>query len=203
MKRFFQHSWVRHCSALAILTASLGVASWAQAQSKLAVVDTQRAVMETEDGLRAAANLKKLFESRQRELDQRQNDLAKERDDIEKQKGVLSKEALQKRVEKWQAEMVEIQSVFVEYNKELQKKQAEITQPILNKALNIIRRLATQGGYDMVLEKQVVPYHRSDLDLTDQVITMYNSGAEGSTAPASAPAKTPAVTPAAAPAPKK
>jgi outer membrane protein len=89
----------------------------------------------------------------------------------------------------------------VEYNKELQKKQAEITQPILNKALNIIRRLATQGGYDMVLEKQVVPYHRSDLDLTDQVITMYNSGAgaEGSTAPAAAPAKTPAVAPAAAP----
>jgi outer membrane protein len=143
--------------------------------------------METEDGLRAAATLKKLFESRQRELDQRQNDLQKERDDIEKQKGVLSQEALQKKVDKWQGEMAEIQSTFVEYNKELQKKQGEITQPILEKAMNIIRRLATQGGYDLVLEKQMVPYHRSDLDLTDRVITMYNAG-EGGDAKGAAPA---------------
>lgn len=177
-----------------VVLLGLSAAGVAHAQSKLAVVDTQRAVMETEDGLRAAANLKKLFESRQRELDKRQNDLEKERDDIEKQRGVLSKEALQKRVDKWQRDMVEIQSVFVEYNKELQKKQAEVTQPILMKAMNIIRRLATQGGYDMVLEKQVVPYHRSDLDLTDKVITLYNSGADvdpGEDKPA-------AVTPAAA-----
>jgi outer membrane protein len=175
-------------------------------QMRVAVVDTQRAVMETEDGLRMQATLKKLFDSRQRELDKKQEDLQKEREDIDKQKDVLSKAALAKRFDKWQREMVQLQTVFVEYNKELQKKQGEITQPIFQKAMGIIRRMATQDGYDVVVDKQAVPYVRSDLDLTDQLITLYNSGgaaggvepkAEGA-APAPAPASAPAAPAAAA-----
>jgi outer membrane protein len=148
-------------------------------QMRVAVVDTQRAVMETEDGLRMQATLKKLFDSRQRELDKKQEDLQKEREDIDKQKDVLSKGALAKRFDKWQREMVNLQTVFVEYNKELQKKQGEITQPIFQKAMGIIRRLATTDGYDVVVDKQAVPYVRSDLDLTDKVIQLYNQGAPG------------------------
>lgn len=152
------------------------------AETKVAVVDTQRAVMETEDGLRAQATLKKLFDSRQRELDKKQADLQKERADIEKQRGVLSQAALQKRVESWQTEMMKIQTMFVEYNKELQKKQNELTQPIFAKAMGLIRRLATQQGVDVVVDKQAVPYVRSDLDLTDRIITMYNRGETGDVA---------------------
>ena len=132
--------------------------------------------METEDGLRAQASLKKFFNSRQKELDRKQKSLRKEREDIDKQAKVLSKQALQKRIETWQAEMVTIQSTFVDYNKELQKKQAEITQPILRKVMGIVRRVASSGGYDIVVDKQAVPYVRSDLDLTDRVITAYNRG---------------------------
>ena len=154
---------------------------------RVGVVDTQRAVMETEDGLRMQATLKKLFDSRQRELDKKQEDLQKERDDIDKQRDVLSKVALAKRMDKWQREMVQLQTVFVEYNKELQKKQGELTQPIFQKAMGIIRRLATQDGFDVIVDKQAVPYSRSDLDVTDRVITMYNQGVSGD-AGAAAPA---------------
>jgi outer membrane protein len=150
------------------------IASPALAEMKIAVVDTQRAVMETEDGLRAQATLKKHFDKRQHELDEKQTALQKEREDIEKQKDVLSKQALQARIDKWQKDMSELQTVFVEYNKELQKKQGEMTQPIFQKTMGIIRRLATQSGYDLVVDKQAVPYNRSDLDLTDRVITEYN-----------------------------
>jgi outer membrane protein len=183
-------------------------ASAAAAQAKLAVVDTQRAIMETEDGLRAQATLKKLFDSRQRELDKKQEDLQRERGDIEKQQQVLSKAALGKRVEKWQRDMIQLQTVFVEYNKELQKKQNELTQPIFQKAMGIIRRMATQDGYDVVVDKQAVPYVRSDLDLTDRIITLYNQGAGGADkgaekpgAAGKAPAKPGAPAPAPAPAP--
>lgn len=178
------------------------VASTALAEMKIAVVDTQRAVMETEDGLRAQASLKKHFDKRQRELDDKQVALQKEREDIEKQKDVLSKQALQARVDKWQHEMSELQTVFVDYNKELQKKQGEMTQPIFQKTMGIIRRLATQNGYDIVIDKQAVPYHRSDLDVTDRVITEYNQSAEPATA---APGKgaPPKAAPAAPAPPKK
>ncbi len=169
---------------LGLLSAGVLFALPVMAQSRMAVVDTQRAIMETEDGLRMQANLKKHFDNKQRELDKKQEDLAKEREDIEKQRDVLSKAALAKRADKWQRDMGQLQTVFVEYNKELQKMQSELTQPIFQKVMGLIRRMATQDGFDLVVDKQAVPYVRSDLDLTDRVITMYNSGAAGDAAPA-------------------
>lgn len=166
-----------------VLSAGVLSPAIAQADQKIAVIDTQRAIMETEDGLRAAATLKKLFDSRQREIDKKQNDLQKEKDDLDKQRGVLSKEAMAKRLDQLQREMVDLQSQFVEYNKELQKKQSELTQPIYQKTMGLIRRVATQEGYDIVVDKTAVPYVRSDLDLTDRVITLYNQGATGEAPP--------------------
>jgi len=196
-----------------VLAAALAFsffATGAAAQTKVAVVDTQRAIMDTEDGLRAQATVKKFFDSRQRDLDKRQADLRKEKEDIEKQRGVLSKAALQKRIEKWQRQAVDLQTAYVDYNKELQNKQYELTQPILEKALSIISRLARQEGYDIVVDKQSVPYIRSDLDLTDRIVTLYNQGGgvgekqpTGKTAPSAKPAAPPkAATPPPA-APKK
>lgn len=201
----------RFALSVALFVAALGTTATASAQAKIAVIDTQRAIMETEDGLRAQATLKKLFDKRQHELDKKQTDLQKEREDIEKQQNVLSKAALQKRVEKWQREMMQLQTVFVEYNKELQKKQSELTQPIFQKTMGLIRRMASNDGYDLIVDKQAVPYVRSDLDLTDRVIQQYNQGGGGgdtktdtkggAKAPA-APAPAPAPAPAAPAAPK-
>jgi len=195
----------------------LAAPTTAFAEQKIAVVDTQRAVLETEEGMRAQATLKKLFDSKQRELDKKQEDLQKEREDIEKQRNVLSAEAWQKRVETWQRDMAQLQSVFVDYNKDLQKKQGELTEPIFRRTVGIIKRLASTEGYDMVVDKQAVPYVRGDLDLTDKVIQLSNSGAGGGEAepkgdkkggkqPAAprtltAPGAAPVAPPAAAPAP--
>jgi outer membrane protein len=170
--------------ALSLFFGLFAPSAFAQ-QIKFAVVDVQRAVMETEDGLRAQATLKKFFDKRQQELDAKQNELQKQREDIEKQAKVLSQQAMAKRMEDWQKQMVDLQAVFVEYNKELQKKQGELTQPIYGKIMGLLRRMATQDGFDAILEKQAVPYMRADLDLTDRVIQMYNGGGGGGAAPAS------------------
>src|SRR5215831_2005856 len=102
--------------------ALLSFSKPAAADVKVAVVDVQRAVMQTEDGLRAQATLKKLFDNRQQELNHKQDDLAKQRDDIKKQEKVLSQQALQKKIDDWQKQMVELQTTFEEYNRELMKK---------------------------------------------------------------------------------
>jgi outer membrane protein len=166
------------------LVAILGVATLslvrgapaAASESKIAVIDVQHAVMATEDGIRAQATLKKDFDKRQQDLDAKQAELAKARDDIEKQSRVLSREALQKRMEDWQRRMVELQTVYVDYNKTLQKKQGELTGPIIKKMMAVIGRIAKKSGYELILDKQAAPYVRPDLDLTEQVIQMYNSG---------------------------
>jgi len=155
----------------------------AAADTRVAVVDVQHAVMQTEDGIRAQGTLKKLFDKRQKELDAKQEELQRAREDIERQARVLSREALARRMEDWQRRMVELQTSFVDYNKELQKKQGDLTGPILRKMMGIITRLAKKNGYELILDRSATPYARPDLDLTEQVVQMYNSGGEGGDAP--------------------
>jgi len=186
-------SRIRYALAILLSAVFLLAAPAASAQMKIAVVDVQRAVMETEDGLRAQATLKKLFDRRQHELDARQDELKRARDDIEKQAKVISKDALQRRMNEWQQSMAELQGVFMEFNKELQKEQNKMTQPILNRVLSVLRQVAAQDGYDAILERNAVPYARTDLDITDRVIQRYNTGgAAAAPAPSgAAPKKAP------------
>ncbi len=165
-------------AAFAVLVSLLGKNAAAQTM-KVAVVDVQRAVMQTEDGLRAQATLKKLFDSRQQELNKRQQELGKQKEDIDKQAKVLSQGALQKKVDDWQKQMVELQQTFVEYNKELEKKQKELTDPIFERVVASIKRIAGTDGYDLIVDRATVAFSRSDLDLTDRVIQLANGGSSG------------------------
>jgi outer membrane protein len=183
----------RHRLVTAFVSSAIAIACFllsgvASAQTKVGVVDVQRAVASTEDGLRAQATLKKLFDSRQQELNKKQTDLQRQREDIDKQAKVLPKDALTKRIDEWQKQMMDLQAIFLEYNKELEKKQKELTDPVFEKVLAIIKRIATSENIDVVLDKATVAYVRTDLDLTDKAIQMYNSGAGGA-APAPAPKK--------------
>lgn len=174
---------MRRRASLALFTSVLaGLAASRAADAdgtSIAVVDLQGAVMQTEDGIRAQATLKKLFDKRQQDLDAKQTKLAKMREDIERQSKVLSREALARRMDFWQKEMISLQTVFVDYNKELSKKQSELTQPIVQRMVAIIGKLARANGFDLVLDKQAAPYARPDLDLTDKVVSMYNAGESG------------------------
>jgi outer membrane protein len=174
-------------AAFAVVFSLLGKSASAQSQGmKLAVVDVQRAVMQTEDGLRAQATLKKLFDSRQQELNKRQTEMQRQKEDIDKQAKVLSQSALQKKVDEWQRDMQELQTTFVEYNKELEKKQKELTDPIFERVVGAIKRIAGTDGYDLIVDRATVAFARSDLDLTDRVIQIANGGSPGGAAPAPA-----------------
>lgn len=185
------HRIVSAIVSSALAFALFLIAGVASAEQKLAVVDVQRAVASTEDGLRAQATLKKLFDNRQQELNKKQTDLQRQREEIDKQAKVLPKDALEKRVNDWQKQMMELQAIFVEYNKELEKKQKELTDPVFEKIMQIIKRLATSENIDLIVDKATVAYVRGDLDLTDRCVQMYNSGAGGSSSGAPTPGPAP------------
>lgn len=166
----------RLVASTALLLACALLTVPAHAEGAVAVVDLQGAVMQTEDGMRAQATLKKLFDRRQQDLDAKQKQLQRVRVDIEKQAKFLSREAITKRMETWQRDMLQLQTTFVDYNKELQKKQGELTQPIVRRMVGIVERLAKQNGYGVVIDRAAAPYARADLDLTDRVVQMYNGG---------------------------
>ncbi|MGE0785205.1 MAG: OmpH family outer membrane protein [Sandaracinaceae bacterium] len=169
----------RHAITLvaALLLSTIAPKLYAQA-TRIAVVDLQRALNETEDGRRAKARLKTLFKRRQQELDKRQEELKALKEDIERQKNVLSREALQKRVEEYQKAFIELQSTYVEYQRELAQKEAQLTREIIARMEAILRRLGQAEGYTLIVERNEggVVWVPSNLDLTDVVIQRYNAG---------------------------
>ena len=219
-------SWIRRAAGPALAALLTGgslllATAPASAQSapgpKYAVIDVRRAVLETEQGLRVQATLKKLFDSRQVELESKQRQLVADKEVLEKeaQQGRTSKDLLQKKYEALLKQDAELQRSTGDAQREMQRKEQEMTTPILQGIIEAVKRIASQDGFEMVLEKSAVPYFRADLELTDRAIQLFNSGAgaspRGTTpspnagkpgAPASGapPAKAPAP---AAPAPKK
>ena len=154
-----------------------------QAQAKIAVIDSQRAVFETEDGLRVQATLKKLFDAKQVTLDEKQRTVLAEQEQLEKdaQNTKANRDTIQRKAENLRKQYAEIQQTLVEYQRDMQKKQTELTNPIVLRINAIVRRVASQEGYEMVIERGAAPYFRADLELTDKVIQLYNGG-EGATA---------------------
>jgi outer membrane protein len=185
----------------ALLMAASQV-SVAAAQTKIGVVDMQRALAETEDGRKAKETLKKLFEQRQKTLDKQQNDLKTLKESVEKQRDVLSRDVLAKKLEDYQKAFGELQTTYVEFQRELAAKEGELTKPIMDRMQRIMRRIGQSDGYSLILERAEagVVYIPSTYDLTDVLIQRYNGGdgrddepkAAGDKPPKAAPTPKPA-----------
>jgi outer membrane protein len=163
----------RVVSVLVALMLALGAPSL-YAQVRMAVVDMQRALLDTNEGRRAKNQLKKLFEARQEQLNSRQEALKRLKEDIDKQKNVVSREALEKRMGEYQAEFVKLQQNYLEYQQELAQKEAELTKSIFINLQQVVRQIGTAEGYTAIFESSAVVWAPTHLDLTDRVIAEYN-----------------------------
>ena len=180
---------VRALSALAVVVSLFLVASPALADAKIAVIDMRRAVADTEDGLRVQAELQQLFDDRQNEFVEKEKGYNTAKEEFEKlQQNKNTPEAeLRKRYADLEKRAFELQAAQVTFRRELQMKENELMTPIISTMMRLVRQLATKEGYDMVLNREAVAYIRSDLNITDRIVQMYN--ASSSTGPAPTPEK--------------
>ena len=167
-----------------------GVSRAAAQQAKIAVVDMQRALMEVEEGRKAKGQLKTLFDQRQKTLDKQQEDLRALKEGIEKQRDVLSREVYAKKVEELQKALAQLQTTYMEFQRELAAKEAELTKPLIERMQRIVRQLGQSEGYALVVERGEagVIYVPTSYDITDVLIQRYNAG-EGGGTPAAKSAK--------------
>jgi outer membrane protein len=193
----------RFAVIIAFLLATAPVAALAE-DLKLGYVDLQRALNETEDGRKAKANLKKVFDAKQKELDEQQEVLKKDIEDLNKKRTLLPAEKVREKEAELQDRMQKVQQTYMRHQQDLSSKEQEATAKIFERMSKIIAKIAGSENFTMVLDRQQggVVFAKPSLDLTNEVIRRYNTG-EGAT-PAGATTTAPAgggVKPAAAKAP--
>lgn len=150
------------------------------ADLKIGYVDMQKAIQETSAGKQAKKDLEKEFNSKKAELQKKEGDLKKMDEDLRKKATALSDEVRNKKMQELQGEAMKFQREVGESQMNIQKKERELTQPILEKLQAALDKIGKEGGYTMILERgeQSVLWAKKDLDLTDAIVKEFEKNAD-------------------------
>ncbi len=159
---------------LVIGLSVLLAAGFAQAETKIGFVDMQKAIQATTAGKKAKTELETEFNKKKKDLEKKEADLKKMGEDLERKKSVLSEEVLGKKQAEFQDEMMKYRDVVGKSQQEIQKKERELTAPILEKMRKTIVKIAKDKSYSLILENsQMVLFATADADITDEVVKTF------------------------------
>ena len=143
---------------------------------KLAVIDLQRVLLESESGKAAKQALELSTESKKAELDKRSKEFKDLKDKYEASAAVMTEKARADKERVLQEKQLELQNLYMQFQQEIQKQDGDMTQAILKNIEPIIDEIAKKDLYDLVLEKNEagILYVPVKVDITDQIIRLYN-----------------------------
>ena len=188
--------------AVSFAAALTAIAAAARAQPmKLAYVDVQRAIQETDEGKAARTRLKGEFDQRRAQIDRKSADLEKMQQEYEKQAPVLSDEAKRKKQEEFQKAVIEARKSAGDLQEDMSRQEQQAMAAILQRLTQVVAEIAERESLSFVMDKGSILYAPPAADITNEVVRRYNdkfgAGEKGGGKPAAkksdaaAPAKPP------------
>jgi outer membrane protein len=198
----------------------LGMAAMVHAQAapaKVAIIHVQNAILQTKDGQKAASELQSRFAPKKSGLDKKQADIAALQDTLRKGSATMSEDAKAKLMRDIDANNKSLQRDTEDAQADLDAEQGKIMQELGNKVMAVLEKFATANGYALVLDvsnpQTPVLWAATSIDITSDIVKLYDQANPGTGAPATAKPPAAPVTsapkpatpsaPAPAPAPKK
>ena len=160
-----------------VLLLALGNSVAAQEKIKIAYVDLQKALLESDAGKKAKEKFQAQVSKLQSGLEKQKNEIEKLKGEIEKKASVLREEERRSMEREYQRKFTVLQQDYKDSQAELQQKDNELTSEILKELGEVIQEIGTKEGYTLVLEKTngAVLYADSAIDITQRVISSYNA----------------------------
>jgi Skp family chaperone for outer membrane proteins len=170
-----------------------------QAQvSKVAVVDFERAIVESVEGKKSSDKFNTTLQAKQADAEKRQKDLEDAQKKLQTQERTLSEVAkanLQKDIDK---RNTELQRFNEDSQKELQSLRDELLRPIAEKASGLLNAIAAEKGYTLVVDvsnpQNNVVWFNPQNDITAELTRRIDTTTPATSSAAPAPAR-PAVAP--------
>jgi outer membrane protein len=162
--------------ALAVVLPICLGAGAARAETKIGIVDIQRALNESEQGKKAKERLSQRVEKMQADLKLKKEQLEKLDAEIQKQSPLLSGDAKRDREREFDRKKRDYADLVRDYQEEIQQAELQATQPILKEMEETIEKMGREQGYSIILESKMsgVIYSAKGVDLTDAVIKAHN-----------------------------
>ncbi|MBE0604070.1 MAG: OmpH family outer membrane protein [Deltaproteobacteria bacterium] len=156
---------------------------------RIAVVDVNKVLNQSEAGKAAKKKMEARYEELKKSIDAKQEEAKKLKEEIDKQKLMLGKEKLKEKEDALQAKVIELRKLTQEGEREMQGRQGELTREILKQIEGHIEAVVKAEKYDLVLERSAGVVHVVDsMDITPRVLELLNKSpkeATGAKEPAS------------------
>ena len=145
---------------------------------RIGYVDMQRALNDTDEGKRAKARLKGIFDRKQKELDQKQNELKKMKEDLDRQRTLLDAQKIAAKEREMQEKFMALQQLYLKHQKDLSEEEGKAMKGILQRMQSIIAAIAQSEGLSFIFEKTEANllWAKAEFDLTSQLVRRYNAG---------------------------
>lgn len=165
-----RNRWFRTVAAVACLAA----ASAASAQIKMAVINVQKAVIDTTEIKKAQAGLEAKFKGRQDQVVKLQTDLQSIQSQLQTMAGKLTPQAEQDLTNQGQRKQRDLQRLSDDLQSDVDRERNEILSQSSQKMQNVIKKLAEEKGLDMVVDASNTLFFKPALDLTADALAAYD-----------------------------
>ena len=147
------------------------------ADYKIAYVDIQKAVNESNAGKDAKKAITKEVEKFQRQITDKQKELQTLKESLEKQAPMLTPDARATREKEYQNKLREFQRWGEDTQNEINQKRMDVERNISIGLLKVIQKVGADDGYTLILEKNenIVLFVSKAIDITDRAIKAFDA----------------------------
>jgi outer membrane protein len=165
----------------AMIAAVILAAGPAIAQGlKIAVIDVNKVLNESEAGKVAKKKMENRYEELKKKVDALTEEAKKMKEEIDKQKILLGKEKLKAKEEALAAKVAELRKVSQDSENEMQRRQRDLTRDVLKIVEGQVDKIVQEEKIDLLLERSSgVVHFNPSLDITAKVLALVNKEKPG------------------------
>lgn len=163
------------CIAVGVLFV-FGTTGWAQ-DLKIGFVDLQKLVSKSSRAQAQQAKLSKWVEEKQRGLENKRKELQDLQEQLQKQGPMLKEETRNAKIKELGLKEMEYKMAEKEAQSQLQTEQRDLDEVFKKDLVNIVKEIRAQKKLSLVLNSMALFAADDAMDVTDDVIKLYDAGA--------------------------
>lgn len=158
--------------AFSALLALAGAVSAQTPTTRIAVIDVQRVVNESQAGRAAVAALEAYGQEQQAALQQMADEIQRLRDRLATEGETLSAEEVEALRRDLETRSIDLNRASEDVQREFNRRQERAREDIERQVMPVVQQVGADGGYSLILRKfdAGLIYAASDVEITDEVI---------------------------------
>jgi len=154
--------------------ALLSIGTIASAQSKVAIINLQRAVLDSAEIKKASAEMEARYKPRTSQLEQLQKELAAISQNLQTNAGKLTPQAEADITAQGQRKQRELTRLTEDLQADVDRERNEILSRSSQRMQEVVKKLAEEKGIDVVTDISNTVYFKPALEITTESIAAYD-----------------------------